>query len=357
MTRLITLTLVLTLICLMLSGLALAAAPLLPNDGTLAYLLPSGIGFGTTRFTLVLFDNARGQHVRLFSYENGYPTPIQWSYDGSHFLTESNFDEGGIYTRLFNLRGVQIAQLDPDQTLAFPGAYNARWSPDGRRIVFLHGRYDSADLYSADLDGTDLRPLTDHPAADRNFTFSPDGRQIAFESNREGGFNLYVMDADGADLRNLTQSPYYVAFPSWSPDGRYIAYQFIQRDDDLIQVGVFDLLTGEKREFPRRWRYLSGTFVWSPDSTRVAFTADVGRIGIKALPDLFVLEVASGQFRRLTSGDHYHASPTWSPDSTRLAFTYREGRGSNRNGIHLVNADGSGRIGWIPGGLMPLWRP
>ena len=54
--------------------------------------------------------------------------------------------------------------------------------------------------------------------------WSPDGRKIVFMTNRDGNFEIYVMDADGRNQKRLTQNVYNDRFPSWSPDGKHIAY-------------------------------------------------------------------------------------------------------------------------------------
>jgi Tol biopolymer transport system component len=54
---------------------------------------------------------------------------------------------------------------------------------------------------------------------------------------------------------------------------------------------------------------------FSPDGSRIAFTAEAG--GVR---QLFVKDLASGEERRLTSGDFDDIQPAWSPDGRVLAF-------------------------------------
>ena len=70
-------------------------------------------------------------------------------------------------------------------------------------------------------------------------------------------------------------------------------------------------------------------FVWiadpqvSPDGVRVAFTrVEVDRESDDYRTSLWILEVAGGEARPLTSG-HRDAQPRWSPDGRRLAFVRR----------------------------------
>lgn len=98
------------------------------------------------------------------------------------------------------------------------------WSPDSQQIVFPFHEGDQPHLFRVNLDGTDLRQLTDTPGSpDLDPAWSPDGQQIAFRSSSETArAEIYVMNADGSDLRRLTTEG--GVEPAWSPDGQRIAY-------------------------------------------------------------------------------------------------------------------------------------
>ncbi|MEZ4587753.1 MAG: amidohydrolase family protein [Gemmatimonadales bacterium] len=92
-------------------------------------------------------------------------------------------------------------------------------SPDGRTIVFeLLG-----DLYTLPIGGGSATRITSGQAYDMQPRFSPDGRRIVFVSDRNGSENLWVADASGQDARALTtgERDNYVS-PTWTPDGRYV---------------------------------------------------------------------------------------------------------------------------------------
>lgn len=82
--------------------------------------------------------------------------------------------------------------------------FNARWSPDGRRLAFMSSRDGNFEIYVMNSDGSDQRRLTDQGENDHDPSWSPDGRRIVFMSRRDGNPEIYVMNADGSDQRRLT---------------------------------------------------------------------------------------------------------------------------------------------------------
>ncbi|MFN0180881.1 MAG: amidohydrolase family protein [Gemmatimonadales bacterium] len=92
-------------------------------------------------------------------------------------------------------------------------------SPDGRTIVFeLLG-----DLYIIPVTGGAATRITSGQAYDMQPRYSPDGRHLVFVSDRDGAENIWLADADGANPRPLsaTERENYVS-PIWTPDGNYL---------------------------------------------------------------------------------------------------------------------------------------
>ncbi|HEX9704694.1 MAG TPA: amidohydrolase family protein [Gemmatimonadales bacterium] len=92
-------------------------------------------------------------------------------------------------------------------------------SPDGQMIVFdLLG-----DLYTLPIAGGKATRLTHGMAHDMQPRFSPDGKRIVFVSDRSGDDNVWIVSADGRDTVELTTGVdmTYLS-PDWSPDGRYV---------------------------------------------------------------------------------------------------------------------------------------
>src|SRR6267143_1002818 len=92
-------------------------------------------------------------------------------------------------------------------------------SPDGKTLVFeLLG-----DLYTLPLAGGTATRITSGPGFDSQPRWSPDGKRIVFLSDRGGAENLWLCDPDGTHPKALTKgSNNLYASPEWTPDGNYL---------------------------------------------------------------------------------------------------------------------------------------
>ena len=176
------------------------------------------------------------------------------------------------------------------------------FSPDGRYVAFNSNRDDNNDVYVANVDGTGLRRLTNHPAIDTSPTWSPNSQQIAFTSDRTGTPQIYVIGADGTGLRRLTYET-YCDRPTWSP----------------------------------------------PPFNEIAYSSRTG-----PGHDIKVLDLATNEVRQLTFGLGSNESPSYSPNGRHIAFT------STRNDtkqIYTIGRDGRGlrRITSMGNNEMPSW--
>ncbi|HEX8424060.1 MAG TPA: hypothetical protein VF634_11640, partial [Pyrinomonadaceae bacterium] len=85
---------------------------------------------------------------------------------------------------------------------------------------------------------------------------------------------------------------------------------------------------------------------WSPDGSKIAFLSN--RISPYNF-ELYVMSVDGTNQTRLTFNDalvgaHNDYYPEWSPDGTKIAFVYDGGNTAHTDQIHVMNADGSGRV-------------
>ena len=157
--------------------------------------------------------------------------------------------------------------------------YLPAWSPDGTRIAFMSSRDGNPEIYVMNADGSNVRRITNHPAADATPTWSLTGTQIAFTSARAGTPQIYMVGSDGLNLRRLTISESWADRPTWSP-APFNEIAFAARTGPGFDIKVYDLATGTTRQIT----FGVGTNespAYSPNGRHLAFTSTrTGRVQV-----------------------------------------------------------------------------
>ncbi|MBW4719909.1 S9 family peptidase [Saccharothrix obliqua] len=165
-------------------------------------------------------------------------------------------------------------------------------------------------LYAVPLDGGGARRWT-WAERDLNPLISPDGKWVAFLRSAEAGSpaQLHVLPAAGGDARRLTDLPLGVGAPAWSPDSTRLA--FTARVPDAGRYGRPAEDGGEapkpEAEAPRHIQRLD----YRIDD--VGFTGDRNT-------RLFTVGLDGEQPVELTDGAFDVSEPTWSHDGAALVF-------------------------------------
>jgi dipeptidyl aminopeptidase/acylaminoacyl peptidase len=98
----------------------------------------------------------------------------------------------------------------------------ARWSPDGRRIVFDSRPGNNSDIYVIQAEGGAPRRLTDQPGEDARPAWSADGKSIYFCSDRSGRQEIWRMTAEGGSAAQITKTGGISVIPA--DDGEWLYY-------------------------------------------------------------------------------------------------------------------------------------
>src|SRR5512132_2217714 len=116
-----------------------------------------------------------------------------------------------------------LAACGSDSTVGPPAGVEPLYN----QIVFDSDRDDlNREIYVMNLDGTNVRRLTNSPFADFCPVVSPDGYRIAFYSSRLGGqLALYIMLADGSDAHYVEGPVRSDMCPRWSGTGNRVLFQ------------------------------------------------------------------------------------------------------------------------------------
>ncbi|MBW2558943.1 MAG: PD40 domain-containing protein [Deltaproteobacteria bacterium] len=120
-----------------------------------------------------------------------------------------------IAVMLFTIPGISSASTGNDSTLLV-----SRPAVNDNHIAFVYGE----DLWVADINGSQIRRLTDGGGIETNPAFSPDGTVIAFSATRHGNTDVYLVPSDGGIPQRLTWHPGKDNVQGFTPDGTAVIF-------------------------------------------------------------------------------------------------------------------------------------
>lgn len=215
-------------------------------------------------------------------------------------------------------------------------------SPDGTRAVVPVSRIDlDEDTYRSGLwlldttGATPPRPLTDGRHRDSAPAWSPDGKWVAFLRAEipDGKPQLLLLPVEGGEPRRVTTDEHHpigAGAPRWSPDSTRIAYSA-----RVPEQGRYGTVSGRgpEKEPPRRIT----TLRYRLDD--VGFTLD-------RRPHVFVLDPFADEPApvQVTDGDHDDVQVSWTPDGGLLFVSTRDVDVETTlyHDVYACAADGSG---------------
>jgi dipeptidyl aminopeptidase/acylaminoacyl peptidase len=219
-------------------------------------------------------------------------------------------------------------------------------SPDGEKIVFVEkvlnlekNEYNSK-IYSLPFSGGTPRDFTQGPH-DSSPVFSPDGKLLAFLRKVGDFLQIFVIPVDGGEARQLTCIKNSPSEMCWSPDGTQIAFSAFVTEKGLVSED-------EKPEEDPYKKYNQDVKVIN----RIWYKLDGKGFLHDKRSQIFLVDVASGNTKQITFGDHDAFSPRFSPDGKWIVFS------SNRNPesdyepysyIYIVSKEGGEPLNLTPG--------
>jgi dipeptidyl aminopeptidase/acylaminoacyl peptidase len=272
-----------------------------------------------------------------------------------------------------------IVNADGSQNRFFVKGSGARWSPDGKRILYVaDGEPKGSQIFVRwiDVDGppTQITHVTETPKGPR---WSPDGRSIAFsmfvpEKNtlpismppepkgakwtpaprfveslhyrqdqvgflEDGYTHLFVAPADGGTPRPLTTGKWNIgagelrgtASIDWTPDGKSIVFDALRDSGADLKyqtshLSVVDAASGAIRDLvtkPGSW----GRPAVSPDGKLVAFSGYPASAHTHTVSDLYVVSVAGENMRKISGDlDRDPSNTRWASDGSGVYFSAQD---------------------------------
>ncbi|MEM7162612.1 MAG: hypothetical protein AAF487_09270 [Bacteroidota bacterium] len=184
-----------------------------------------------------------GNIVKQLTNEKGYDAEATVSPDGQKIVFTS-MRSGDLELYTMNIDGSNILQVTNE--LGYDGG--AFFSPDSKQLIFRASRPQTEEeitvykdllaeglvqptqmeLFICNVDGTELRQITQLGKANWAPFFHPSGEKVIFSSNHKSErgfpFNLFMIDVDGGNLEQITFDKEFDSFPMFSFDGTKLVF-------------------------------------------------------------------------------------------------------------------------------------
>lgn len=245
---------------------------------------------------------------------------VEWTPDGKIFFAANDSvwtvnPDGSNLKSLFNYNGVRRVAM----------------SPDGQKVVLG----DSFDIFVANIDGTDLRPVANDPNIfEFGASFSPDGSEIEYVTIDDVNlvYGLWIMATDGGQKQNLLSSGELVLrHPRFSPDGKRISYFTISKDDVYI-ISAIGRNTRQKIDLTSQDESPTRHASWSSSGLQIVYSAmKDGDF------DIWLMNSDGTNKRQITDETGDAVKPAWSPDGGTIAFVCSGCEGLGSSDLYVIS--------------------
>jgi TolB protein len=188
--------------------------------------------------------------------------------------------------------------------------------------------------------------------------WSPDGSTIAFVSNRDGSpGDIWTMPAAGGEPTRITTLGNVFA-PIWCEGGESLVFSSTATEGGHARVFRVPAGGGEPT------RLTGGDYDvvsdCSPDGKNIVYAGHSS-----GAFDLFLMPVAGGPAKQITTTDHWEFAATWSADGRHLAYLSNEGgnydlyvlRQGEETATRVTNSPGNeSGAAWSPDGTTLLYN-
>lgn len=262
--------------------------------------------------------------VNNFKQEYASQDPVQIAIapNGKQLLFASYWNQRPNLS-VMNINGTAWRQL----TNSPEAEYAPRWSPDGKRIVYVKHfvEKNAREIWLMNADGSEQRALVKNRICDSP-RWSPDGQRLLFvcKDPDTAQAQIFTLRPKGESPRSpLTRNDYHSLEPQWSPDGKFVAYVAYRQGYDA-GTSEIELIpsSGGTPQVLTQLDQSSFAIRWAPDGKSMLF-ASMPAQSEGAQVQVYHLDLETGAVQQLTQGDWSHAAPVWSRQGDRfLCWAY-----------------------------------
>jgi len=252
--------------------------------------------------------------------------------------------------------------LTTPQIQALDRLPNANGGGD-QSVLFLSNRDGNNEIYAMNADGSNQRRLTNSSLADFQARWSPDGQKIVFVRRDPAAGNtdqIWIMNADGSGQVRLTNTANNHA-PTWKADGSKILFSrcdlnfvcdlFTMNPDGTNQIIVGPATPNDDQD----------NSDWSPDGSKILFHQVIAASNPNAAIDIAAANSDGSNVVNLTNSlfPVQHAGARFSRDSRKIAFARAADRANTGTyDIWVMNSDGTAKTQLTSNAVLdsdPVW--
>ncbi len=215
----------------------------------------------------IYMADLNGNIVKKLTDSPRYDAEAVVSPDGKK-IAFTSIRTGDLEIYVMDIDGSNLKQITSE--LGYDGG--AFFSHDSKKLVFRSSRPKTdkeiseykallaenlvtpteMELYTVNIDGTNLKQLTKLGKANWAPYFHPSDQKIIFASNHHStrgyDFQLYMIDIDGTNLEQITYESEFNAFPMFSPDGKKLVFSSNRMQEKSRETNVYiaDWVEGDR---------------------------------------------------------------------------------------------------------------
>ncbi len=230
--------------------------------------------------------------------------------------------------------------MNPQDYYAF-ATENYAWSPDEKKLAFVGGSDYQADIYVIDIDGKNLKRLTNDKLNEYSLRWSPDSNKIAFLTTENYAFYGYqssygvaVVNHDGNSYTQIAansklpngHSFYSIECLHWLNSNKLVFSTWIA--SDYTYDGIWEADIGNKQVVPLN-KLRGGFPVWSEKNLSFLYPLEE--------KDFLIADAKGGTVKKIKTNSKVNQT-SWSQDGKKILYE------TSDDNLFIADSDGNNSI-------------